>query len=72
MDIAELGMLLDTMQPGAPSQEEFERAAELARQQKGLDNDQKLQLYGLYKQSTIGNVNCARPWSIDFTGAAKW
>lgn len=37
-----------------------------------LGNDQKLQLYGLYKQATVGDVNTSRPWSTDFVGTAKW
>lgn len=31
-----------------------------------------LELYGLYKQATIGNVNTDRPGMLDFTGKAKW
>ncbi|CAE7575946.1 ACBP1, partial [Symbiodinium microadriaticum] len=34
--------------------------------------DQKLQFYGLYKQSTIGNVNTKQPWSINMVAKAKW
>nr|CAH7752265.1 unnamed protein product [Callosobruchus chinensis] len=29
-----------------------------------------LELYGLYKQATVGDVNIAKP--SDFEGAAKW
>lgn len=31
-----------------------------------------LDLYGLYKQATVGNVNTARPGMLDFKGKAKW
>lgn len=36
------------------------------------DNTTMLQLYGLYKQATIGNVNSSRPSQFDFVGRAKW
>ena len=36
------------------------------------DNTTMLQLYGLYKQATIGNVNSSRPSQCDFVGRAKW
>ncbi|GAA4840512.1 acyl-CoA-binding protein [Algivirga pacifica] len=35
-------------------------------------NDILLQLYGLYKQATVGNVNTERPGGFDFKGNAKW
>lgn len=35
----------------------FEDAAERARQLKGLSNDDKLKLYGLFKQATVGDCN---------------
>ena len=47
-------------------------AVETVKKLKGLDNDTQLQLYGLYKQSMIGNVNIGKPWSIDIVGTAKW
>ncbi|KAE9399790.1 acyl-CoA-binding protein [Gymnopus androsaceus JB14] len=34
--------------------------------------DQQLFFYKHYKQATIGDVNCARPGMLDFTGKAKW
>jgi acyl-CoA-binding protein len=36
------------------------------------DNTIMLQLYGLYKQATVGNVNASRPGQFDFVGRAKW
>ena len=36
------------------------------------DNNTMLQLYALYKQATIGNVNSSRPGQFDFVGRAKW
>ena len=35
-------------------------------------NDEKLQIYGLYKQATIGNTNIPAPGFFDFAGTAKW
>jgi diazepam-binding inhibitor (GABA receptor modulator, acyl-CoA-binding protein) len=35
-------------------------------------NDELLKLYGLFKQSTVGNCNTDRPGAFDFTGKAKW
>ena len=31
-----------------------------------------LELYALYKQSTVGDVNIARPGIFDVRGRAKW
>lgn len=35
-------------------------------------NEIKLQMYALFKQSTIGAVNTKRPSMMDFVGRAKW
>lgn len=52
------------------------RFEEAARESQGLsqrpDNNTMLQLYSLYKQATIGNVNTSRPSQFDFVGRAKW
>ena len=37
-----------------------------------LGNDAKLQLYGLFKQATVGPCTAPRPSLIDMTGRAKW
>ena len=34
-------------------------------------NDQLLQLYALYKQATVGDVEGERPGALDFKGRAK-
>lgn len=31
-----------------------------------------LELYGLYKQATVGNVNVDRPGGLNFKAKAKW
>ncbi len=35
-------------------------------------NEVLLQLYGLYKQATEGDVNSERPGGFDFKSIAKW
>ena len=67
-------MFLDSLGvgKGEQSQSEFEEAANAVKEMKNLDDVQKLQLYGLYKQSTVGDVTTDRPSMLDFAGAAKW
>lgn len=36
------------------------------------DNDDLLELYALYKQATVGNVDGKRPGMMDFKGRAKF
>ena len=36
------------------------------------DNDTLLELYGLYKQATEGDVSGARPGAFDFVARAKY
>jgi diazepam-binding inhibitor (GABA receptor modulator, acyl-CoA-binding protein) len=31
-----------------------------------------LELYGLYKQATVGDCNTSKPGILDFVGKAKW
>lgn len=38
----------------------------------GLGNDVMLELYGLYKQSTTGDVSGSRPGMLDVKGRAKY
>lgn len=37
-----------------------------------LTDETKLQIYGLYKQSTIGDCNTPKPSMIEFVNKAKW
>ena len=34
--------------------------------------EEMLQLYGLFKQANVGDVNVPRPGMLDFKGKAKW
>ncbi|DAZ92795.1 TPA: hypothetical protein N0F65_005799 [Lagenidium giganteum] len=52
---------------------EFEAAAALVKTfTKEPSNDEKLALYSLYKQATVGDNNTAKPGMFDLTGKAKW
>ncbi|EAN80232.1 acyl-CoA binding protein, putative [Trypanosoma equiperdum] len=37
-----------------------------------VSNDMKLNIYALYKQATVGDINISRPWLTDVVGRAKW
>ncbi|KAM3857074.1 acyl-CoA-binding domain-containing protein 7-like [Diretmus argenteus] len=60
--------------PAVPfKQESFEKAAEDVKILKTRPNNGELsEIYGLYKQATVGDVNIGRPGFIDFAGRAKW
>ncbi|KAF7727831.1 hypothetical protein EC973_006944 [Apophysomyces ossiformis] len=52
---------------------EFEAAAEQVKAlTKSPNSDELLQLYSLFKQATVGDVNTDRPGIMDFKGRAKW
>ena len=57
-------------------QEQFEAAAKRLQDNASvadsLDNDKKLEIYALYKQGMVGDVNTDRPGMLDLKGKAKW
>nr|ACG46576.1 acyl-CoA-binding protein [Zea mays] len=54
-------------------QEEFEEHAEKAKTlPENTSNENKLILYGLYKQATVGDVNTDRPGIFYQKDRAKW
>ena len=54
-------------------QEDFDVAAEEAKTlPDSISNEDKLALYGLFKQGTIGDVNTNKPGIFDPKGRAKW
>jgi diazepam-binding inhibitor (GABA receptor modulating acyl-CoA-binding protein) len=57
-------------------QEQFESAAKRLQDNASvadsLDNDKKLEIYALYKQGMVGDVNTDRPGMLDLKGKAKW
>ena len=50
----------------------FEQAAAAVQGMKKLNNEQKLQFYGLYKQATEGNNKTSKPWIFELEKASKW
>ncbi|XP_066501823.1 acyl-CoA-binding domain-containing protein 7 [Hoplias malabaricus] len=54
-------------------QKEFEQHAEDVKKVKTRPSDQELlDLYGLYKQATVGDINIDKPGMVDLKGKAKW
>ena len=52
---------------------QFRRACKGVRTLQARPKDQELlQLYGLYKQVTIGDNTTAQPWAINAKERAKW
>ena len=39
---------------------------------KNLSNEELVELYGLYKQATVGDINIAQPWAVQVKERAKW
>ena len=53
--------------------QEFKQAASLVKKLVTQpDNDIIGQLYGLYKQATIGDINITKPSQLDFINYSKW
>lgn len=52
----------------------FEEAVDIVnnKMNKTLSNDELKEIYALYKQATVGDVNVDRPGMMDFKGKAKW
>ncbi|NP_001122240.1 acyl-CoA-binding domain-containing protein 7 [Danio rerio] len=52
---------------------EFDQYAEDVKKVKTRPTDQELlDLYGLYKQAVVGDINIDKPGMIDLKGKAKW
>ncbi|XP_053119939.1 acyl-CoA-binding domain-containing protein 7 isoform X1 [Hemicordylus capensis] len=52
---------------------DFETAAENVKKLKTRPTDDELkELYGLYKQSIVGDINIECPGMLDLKGKAKW
>ena len=52
--------------------EQFEASIEKATRLPDQSNETLLELYSLYKQATVGDVEGDRPSGFDFRGAAKY
>merc|ERR1712035_181726 len=55
-----------------PSAEFTAAAEEVKKLSKEPSNDEKLQVYSLYKQCTVGDCNTEKPGMLDMKGKAKW
>jgi len=54
-------------------EERFQTAATAAKAFKSRPSDaDMLQLYALYKQATVGDVNTTQPWVYQLQERAKW
>ncbi|XP_041623315.1 acyl-CoA-binding domain-containing protein 7 [Vulpes lagopus] len=54
-------------------QADFNKIAEDVRKLKARPDDEELkELYGLYKQSVVGDINIECPGMLDLKGKAKW
>ena len=53
-------------------EEAVKRVQEKAGEVATLPDDKKLEIYALFKQSSVGDVNTERPGMLDFKGKAKW
>ncbi|HKY63346.1 MAG TPA: acyl-CoA-binding protein [bacterium] len=54
------------------TKKEFDQALKDVKKLSDLSNDQLLQLYGLYKQATEGDVHGPKPGMLDLKGKAKY
>ena len=52
--------------------QQFEASIAKAKTLSAQTNETLLELYGLYKQATAGDVTGDRPGGFDFRGAAKY
>ncbi|XP_046993723.1 acyl-CoA-binding protein-like [Schistocerca americana] len=53
--------------------ERFNKAAEDVKKLKSTPTDAELlEIYALFKQGSVGDVNTDRPGMLDFKGKAKW
>ena len=56
-------------------QQQFEETVNFVQNSEGevqLSNEQKLQMYALYKQATEGDVSGKKPGMMDFVARAKY
>ncbi|XP_075683768.1 LOW QUALITY PROTEIN: acyl-CoA-binding domain-containing protein 7 [Rhinoderma darwinii] len=59
--------------PTMSPQADFDKAAEDIKKLKTKPTDDEMkEIYGLYKQSTVGDINIECPGMLDLKGKAKW
>lgn len=54
------------------AQDRFDAAVERSKALPSQPTNVQLDLYGLFKQATVGDVTGARPGMLDVRGRAKW
>eukprot|EP00755_Sulcionema_specki_P011664 Sspe_Gene.49558::Locus_26846_Transcript_2_4_Confidence_0.500_Length_524::g.49558::m.49558/K08762/DBI, ACBP; diazepam-binding inhibitor (GABA receptor modulator, acyl-CoA-binding protein) len=56
------------------SEAQFKKAVYMIRNgpKKESSNDEKLKVYALYKQATLGDVQGSQPWAVQVEARAKW
>jgi len=55
------------------SEADFQKAADAVKNLKTTPSDAELlELYALFKQASVGDVNTDRPGLLDLKGKAKW
>jgi acyl-CoA-binding protein len=72
MDVTELSMLLETMEPREVSEQEFTECVMKTKNMKSLPQEQQIMLYGLFKQYTVGDINIPQPDELDMIAKYKW
>merc|ERR1712117_383950 len=57
-----------------PTMGDFEKAVDDISNKinKTMTDDELKEIYALYKQATVGDINVPRPGMLDFKGKAKW
>ena len=53
-------------------EEDFLKSAEDVKNAKSATDEEKLELYKYYKQSTVGDVNIDKPSFLNFVSRSKW
>ena len=55
-------------------EEDFQKAVDEVSNKinKTMSNDELKEIYALFKQGTVGDINTTRPGMLDLKGKAKW
>ena len=72
IDIEELKATVASLGDLDVTDEEFNEAADMVKAVTNVTDDDRLQMYGLYKQVTVGKIDTSRPWAIEMVACAKW
>lgn len=50
----------------------FSKVSQEASSLQTIQWEHSIELYGLYQQATVGDVNQAQPWAVQLEARAKW